>query len=393
MRVPSAGTPISWTDIQIGFGSFFLKKSYIAQFEQEICNIFGTKYCFAFSSGTAAFYIVLKALRRLSEKEEVILPAYTAPHLVLPIWQAGLKPILCDISGSTFNLDIDKLYEVITDKTLCIVPVHMFGIPCQMDKITEIGRKKGIFVFEDSASALGAMLSGKKVGSIGDVSIFSFNRGKNMSTFSGGCITTDAQDIARAIEQEAGVVRRPNNLDIAFMPIKTIALALAVRPLVYTLCYPLIAKFKDTALHSSFEVKRYTDFQAAVGLSLLKRLNLIVEKRHNIGSRLYEVLKDIDAIILPQLPPGSLPVYNQFPVLFRDSNLRDNILNKLLRVGIEATTLYREPIHHIHNLGYSLVPDPFPNATYLAHRLLLLPAHPLVSLDTLDRIIGIFRTL
>lgn len=391
MRIPSASTPINWSDIQQGLKVFLKKGSWVSQFEQEICQKFGHKYCFAFSSGTAAFYIALKVLRELSARIEVILPAYTAPHLILAIRKAGLKPVLCDVSLSTFNLDVKSLANQITDQTLCIVPVHMFGIPCQMQSIISITKSNASYVFEDSASALGAQLNRKNVGTFGDVNIYSFNRGKNMSTFTGGCATTNSKDIASALESQQACLPQPGKLSGLLMAIKTIALSLAMRPLAYTLLYPLIAQFKDTQLHTEFEVKRFTDFQAAVGLSLLKKVEVFFQIRRENGLILQEALKDIEAIILPEINPESLAVFNQFPVVFKERRARDALRRRLLRKGIEATILYPEPIHHVYDLDYDKDSDPFPNASFIADRILLLPVHPLVSEDKLKITIGLFK--
>jgi dTDP-4-amino-4,6-dideoxygalactose transaminase len=393
MRIPSASTPISWSDIRQGLKVFFNKGSWVSQFEQAICQKFGHKYCFAFSSGTVAFYVALKALQQLSAKIEVILPAYTAPHLILAILKAGLKPVLCDVSLSTFNLDAKSLANQITGQTLCIVPVHMFGIPCQLEPVIELARSKAIFVFEDSASALGAQLNGKNVGALGDVNIYSFNRGKNMSTFCGGCVTTSSEDIAQALQRQLTSLPPPDRLAASLLPMKTIALSLAMRPLVYTLLYPLIAQFKDTKLHTEFDVKPFTDFQAAVGLSLLERRESLFRIRRKNGLLLHEGLKNIEGIRLAEIISGSLPVFNQFPVVFKDKIARDALRRRLLGEGIEATVLYPEPIHHVYDLGYDKDSDPFPNASFIADRILLLPVHPLVSEDKLKIAIRLFKEL
>lgn len=389
MRIPSAATPINFFDICSGFKSYFNRDYSITQFQQQIAKLINCKYCFLTNSGTTSFYVVLKALRRFSMKDEVILPAYTSPSLVLPIKKLGLKVVLCDVSLNTFNLDIDKLSNIISSQTLCIVAVHMFGIPCDMQAIMKIAKENNIFVFEDSASSLGGYLDRQMVGAIGDAGCFSFNRGKNMTTFSGGCITTNHDDFAKAVEEELHSLEPLSNFSKFLIPFKLIALALVMRPIFYTLLYRLIVPFKSVTPHDDFHATFYTDFQAAVGWSLLKKLDKFSKAREMNGSILYEALKDIKNILLSSIIPGSIPAFNQFPILFKEKILRDKFHNELMKKGIDSTILYPKPIHRIYDLGFHKIVDPFPNATFLADRILLLPVHPFVKQKDLNKIIGV----
>src|SRR3990167_8957250 len=200
LLIPSAGTPVSFSDIFQGFLSSFNQST--TTFESVIKTYTHKKYCYFTNSGTTAFYIILKALKTISTKTEVILPAYTAPSLILPIKKAGLKPVLCDISLKTFNMDIQFLEKCINENTLCVVPVHMFGLPMNMKDVMQIAQQHSLFVVEDAASSLGTTIDNRPTGVFGDIGFHSFNRGKNLSTLSGGCIVNDREDIAAAIELE-----------------------------------------------------------------------------------------------------------------------------------------------------------------------------------------------
>lgn len=392
-KIPLAGTKITLSDLGRGFKSMFSKKSSVEQFEKALSNFVNTKYCFTLNSGQAAFYIVLKSLQHFSDKKEVILPAYTAPSLILAIRKAHLKVVLCDISAETFNLDINLLPEVITEDTLCIVPVHLFGIPCELREILALAKKEGIFVFEDSAQAMGTYLNGKMVGTIGDVSCYSFNRGKNFPLYSGGCIVTNSAELAGAIKNELKLIK-PSDISFkASLPFKMAALSLVVNPVIYRLFYSFISPFKSTTIYKDFEPLLFTKFQAAVGLSQLKKLQFYTEKRYRNGSLLYQGLKEIEQIIPPKIIPRSRPAYMRMPIVFKDINLREKIQSELFKEGIETSKMYLKPVHHHFELGYQKKKEPFPNATYFAHRVLTLPTHPLVDEKALQRIISVFKDL
>ena len=389
MLTPSAGTPVSFSDIFQGFLSSLNQST--TTFESVIKAYTHKKYCYFTNSGTTAFYIILKALKTISTKTEVILPAYTAPSLILPIKKAGLKPVLCDISLKTFNLDIHSVSKHINENTLCIVPVHMFGLPMNMEDVLQIAQQHSLFVVEDAASSLGTTLDNRPTGDFGDVGFYSFNRGKNLSTLSGGCIVTDREEMASAIETACASLPGLSLVSKLKIAIKLIALALAVRPFFYTIFNDLISKLKYTTLHADFDSFTYTKFQAGVGCALFEHASKILNKRHDHGMFLFDMLAQTKGIRLPELIPQTVPVFNQFPVLFDNENVKEVCFEKINGTGIESTKLYPDPIHRVYDLGYEPGKDPFPNATYFSRRLLLIPTHPMMNIEKLSLIVNIIK--
>lgn len=389
LLIPSAGTPISFSDILYGIISSFNQSP--GKFESDIKVYTNKDYCYFTNSGTTAFYVILKALRNISGRTEVILPAYTDPSLILPIKKAGLKPILCDISLKTFNIDIQSLHTCINKNTLCIVPVHMFGLPVDMKAILEIAKQNSLYTIEDAASSLGSTINKRPTGTFGDIGFYSFNQEKNLSTFSGGCIVTDKEEIAKEIEAEYSLLPQPNTVLKLTIAIKLIALALAVRPFFYTLFYNLISGLKHTSLHNHFHSFRYTKFQDGIGCALFQHASEIFNKRYDHGTFLLEMLTGVKGIKTPELIPNVIPVFNQFPIVFNNKNMRENFLRKINTTGIESTVPYPDPIHRVYNLGYDLNKDPFPNATYFSRRLLLIPTHPIMDIEKLSTIITIIK--
>lgn len=389
-KVPSAATPIGLKDLLQGFHG--LGNSKHLSFQKVFSEFIGVRDCYFVNSGTTAFYIILMALRHLSSKEEVVLPAYTAPSLLLPIQKAGLIPVLCDLSKYDYSFDLDSLQEVINENTLCVVPVYMFGIPWDVSEIITMLKGKEIFVIEDVASALGSRCQGQPLGSKGDVSFFSFNRGKNLTTGSGGCIITPWPRIASEIDHQIKNLLKKNPWASLAASTKLFALSLAVRPLFYTAFYPVICKFKYTQLHQHFESFQYTYFQAGVGASLFEKINEIFGARYNHGLFFWKAFKGLNGIIIPNISQNVYPVFNQFPVLVEDLTIREYLLDKLMKAGISVTTLYPKPIHKIYSVkNTAQKKDPFPSASYIAEHLLLIPTHPLMKRPVMQKIVEIFK--
>src|SRR3989339_223622 len=143
--IPSTGTPVTIPDIlQATFTS--------SDFEAEMRRLLGVKHVLTANSGTTSFYVILLALKRLLGGDEIIMPAYTAPSLVLPIKKAGLNYRLVDVSLETFNMDLSKALEAVTDKTMAMLCIHMFGLPLLIDKLRE---QTDVFLLEDAASSFG----------------------------------------------------------------------------------------------------------------------------------------------------------------------------------------------------------------------------------------------
>lgn len=374
--MPIAATPITFQDI------FFRGGYSLGYFQSALAEYLQVKNCFLVGSGTLALYLILKAAMRISDRKEVILPAYTAHSLVLPIKRLGLKIRLCDISLENFNLDVDFLKTQVSQNTLCIVAVHLFGIPCDIENINKIANREEIFVIEDAAQALGTTINNKMAGTFSDMGFFSFNRGKNLPTYSGGCIVTDEEDLADMLKKDIDSLKKPNMIYRINSRIKLSGLRLAAKPGFYGLFYPLLKHFKNNAVATDFSLDKYTVFQAGTGLALLKRIDEYNERRYQNSMALIKGLKDMDRIILPKIPENIRPAFNRFPVIFKDMSLKEKIENKLWNHGFETSRMYLKPVD-----------EGFPCATYFAEHLLTVPIHPLVKAQDVQKMINIFKEL
>jgi len=388
----SIGAPIGLRDIWIACSRFLFPGNAEGEFEASIARFSGKKSVYLVNSGTTAFYVILKALKKLCQGDEVILPAYTAPSLVLPIKKAGLKAVLCDISMETYNMNLAALGDAISSNTLCVVPVHMFGLPLDMPALLELCGNHSLFVVEDAASSMGSRLKGRQTGTFGGVGFFSFNRGKNFTTFSGGSIVTDDQELDEAIEDEYRKLKHSSRAEQALVLMKLALLYLAFKPMPYTLLKGVASKFKYQHLHQDFSVSRYNGFQAALGVSLWRKMEDMFGSRMRNSLYLLQALENNDRVRLPRWPDASEPVLNQFPIVLQDPKMRDSLHLRLNAQGIESTVLYPYPVHLCYDIGYERAEDLFPNAAYLSKRLLLIPVHPLVKMEALDKAIEILKS-
>lgn len=378
-KIPIAATALSQKDL---LSSLLPKKDAQEDFLKGLSALIGCRYLFLCSSGLASFYLILEALKNNSAKSEVVIPAYTAPALIVVIRKAGLKPILCDISLTDFNLDLDSLDKAVNHNTLAILGIHMFGIVADIGRIKQ--RFPDCFIIEDCAQALGSKFNGVAVGNSGDVSFFSFNKGKNLSTSSGGYIATNSQELFARISKKSDALTKDTGfLRKTRMVLKIFALSLAVEPLIYGMGYRFISQFKENAPPKDFCVGKYTDYQAKIGFKLLKQINVFSQKRYLNGMRLVNGLKAIEGIILPKIDARTQPAFNRLPVIIKDPEKRKIIEKKLWEAGIETSRLYLKPIHHIFDLGYKS--EDFPNAVYLAGHLLTLAVHPLVGEESIEK--------
>ncbi len=388
-KLPIINSPISFEELH--FAATHIRDEFIAEeFSFALSQLFQLKYAYLTNSGISSFYAVLKTLQETSNKKEVILPAYTAGSLLVAVKKAGLIPVLCDISLKDFNLDADKLLGAVSQDTLAIVCVHMFGIP--MREIASIKEKipPGVFVIEDCAQSMGSKIKGRLTGKFGDVSFLSFNRGKNLTMYGGGCVLTNEGDLADKIQRNVRKLSAERGtFDTVEILLKVVAFSFAVSPLVYGLGYPIIYRFKETAPPEDFKVMRLTNFQAGLGLLLLKKMDDFFAKRHKNGMYIINKLKEKSELILPEIMIEDYPVFNRLPILFRDPQKRKAAERHLWASGIETSRMYEVPLHKMFLLDYKA--DDFPAANRLAECLLTLPVHPLVKEADLSKMVFVIE--
>jgi len=317
-------------------------------FEEAFAARLGGGRALSTSYGRMAAYHILKALE-LPPGSEVIFPALTFWVVPEMARVAGLTPVFADIDPVTFNLDPQALEGAITPRTRAVFPTHIYGLPCEMDPILDIARRRGLRVIEDCAHALGASYHGQPAGTFGDAALFSFQVLKPLNTCGGGMVYTRdralAARIAAVVEAEPlpgearvrkrlrlGRVERalmsPAGFSLGVFPILWTASLWKARPDVY-----LWEKVRPLAPFPAGYRERYSNVQAALGLAGLERLDAWTETTRGHARAMSAALAGLPGVLVPPAPADRVHVYYQYPVYVPD---RDATVRRCLRRGLDV---------------------------------------------------------
>ena len=329
------------------------------EFEKLFRNYLHSKYAVSVNSATAALHLALNAIG-VEKNDEVIIPTSTFVATAETIVYSGGIPVLCDIESYNHNINVELIEEKITSRTKAIVPVHFGGHPCQMDEISIIAKKNKLKIIEDAAHALPSKYKNKQIGTIGDVTCFSFYATKTMTTGEGGMLVTDDKELA-----DKAALQRLHGIN------------------------------KDSWARSKVEKDWYyevvelgykyntTDFQSALGISQLKKLESMREKRKRIAEIYINAFSDkIDFISELDYNKSSWHLF-----VIKVLN-RDELYKKLKAKGID-TAVHFIPIHkhpyYRERFSYSDKDYPIANTVY--EQCLSLPIYPGLNNDEINYII------
>jgi len=312
----------------------------VYKFEEEFANYCGTKHAVSTSSGTDALLIALRALE--VDNKQVITTPFTFIASSNAIIYANGRPAFADIEERTCNIDPPRINEGLSKDTKVIMPVHLFGNPCEMDRILEFKESNSeLLILEDACQAHGAEYKGKKVGGIGDVGCFSFYSIKNMTVGGdGGMIVTNDENIVNIAKKLRDCGRETHYL---------------FKHLGYT--------------------ARLNTANAAIGREQLKMLDEWNEKRRSIKVMYEKELKDIEGIDFLEETEGGRPVYHLVVIRVKD---RDDLMNFLKDKGVGTGIHYPIPVHlqppYVSLFGHK--EGAFPISERCAKEVLSLPTHP-----------------
>jgi len=290
------------------------------EFEEKFAQYIGTNYAAGMNSGTAALHLALKVMN-IQGKEVITTPMtfVSTNHAIL--YNGGI-PVFCDIEEDTLNIDASKIEGLITDKTAAIIVVHYGGHACDMDRVLEIAKKHDLRVIEDCAHACGGEYKGKKLGSIGDISCFSFHAVKNLATGEGGMVNTDDSEILAQLKKMRWVGISADTFS---------------------------REEKDTKKYSwHYEVEdlgfkyHMHDITAAIGLVQLGKLERMNKRREEITKRYNAGLKDLAWLKTPVVKSYARPSHHNYVI---KTEYRDQLNEYLKSKGI-STGVHYVPNHH-----------------------------------------------
>lgn len=293
----------------------------VAAFEKALAEYSGAAYAVAAPNGTAALHLAYMAAG-LKKGDEIITTANTFVATANMAIVCGAKPVFCDIRPDTYNIDELKIEKLITEKTKAIVPVHFAGHPCEMDKITEIAKKHNLLVIEDACHAIGAKYKDKKIGSISDMTVFSFHPVKPITTGEGGAIVT-------------------NNKEFYDKMIRLRIHGIAKDPQKQKEIGGWHYEMKDLGFNY-----RITDIQCALGRSQLNKLDKFHEQREVAANDYFNKLKNIKDVILPTKLNHVQHSWHLFVVRLKDSNQRKNVYKYFQENGIGVQIHYIPVYQH-----------------------------------------------
>lgn len=330
---------------------FLVQGKRVAEFERRMAAYLGCRQAIAVSSGTAALHLAVLALD-IGPGDEVLVPDFTWPATANVVELTGARAVAIDIDLATYNIDIAQVVErTATVRTKAIIPVHLFGLPADMEPLLDCARTNGWRVVEDAACAIGAEYRGRKCGTLGDVACFSFHPRKILTTGEGGMLTTDDDALADRLRslRNHGVVQAAAG-----------------------------ARFEHAGLNY-----RLTDFQAALGVSQLERLPAALAQRRRLVDVYQQELSRCPRLARPSCPADRVHVWQAYVVLLDEAVDRAAVQSKLRAAGIETTigtyTLSAQPY-------YRDRVSPGPAAQQAFRQCLCLPLHTRLSEDDVRRV-------
>jgi len=329
----------------------------VLEFEKEFARYVGTKHAVAMTSGTAALHATL-LISGVKQGDEVVVPSFTFHSTAESALLTGAEPIFADIDADTYTLTAEAVESVMTRNTKVIMPVHLYGLPADLEPLRKLARERGVTLIEDAAQAHGAEYNGSKIGSIGDMTCFSFYAGKNMTTGEGGMVTTDDDDYAEKLRSV-----RTHGEQRPYWP---------------------------TSIGHNY---RMNEILAAIGLAQLKKLPSFLERRRKNAEFLGEKLGVLGKVIPPKEPEGRKHAWYLYTLRLRGANAgkRNKVIEKLRSKNIEAAVYYESPLHML-PLYRELSKNrrPLPETEKACRQVFSVPVHPKLGEPEMEYI---FETL
>jgi perosamine synthetase len=320
-----------------------------ARLEEKFAAASGTTFAVATANGTTALHTALLA-HGIGPGDEVITTPFTFQASVNSIIYTGARPIFVDIDEATFNIDPELIAPAITPRTKAIMPVHLYGYPCDMDAILATAQRYGLAVIEDAAQAVGAAYRGRRVGSFG-TGCFSLYATKNVMSGEGGMITTDDDVFA----QRCRMIRS----------------------------HGMQRRYYHEILGFNF---RMSDLHAAIGLAQIDRLDEFTAKRRSNAAYFNE---RITSVITPSVKPGYDHVWHQYTIRVDRGRDRDAAVKQLNDRGVGTGIFYPVPANRqAYLVEMGLSGEPLPVAERLAREVISLPVHPQLTQADLEQIVA-----
>lgn len=383
--IPRTAIPISSEELRSLFSEASINDS--LSFEQNLKSYLGAKAVIALDSGRSAFALALRLLK-VKMGEQILLPAFVCPVLYDVAVSAGLKPLPVDVSREDYNIDVYRIAKM-KDPSV-IVPVHLFGKSYNLSEVASFAEKNGLAVVEDAAQALGLELSGKRVGSFGDVSILSFGLGKTITGGSGGALVINRDDLVQLAYDAVDGIFKPLLHNRVRIAANISAMKLFETPYFYSMIRTYLNKILDKTdfeivdhINASWNTpdatryvpRRIDPLAAKIANYQLEKLRSFNNKRINNAEVLSNILVGQSVAFVPSKDYFRNNVFCRFPIKLRKNHVkkRDALVRKLLKNGVDS----EKPYSTLRKLPYIL--ESAPNSRELVDSLITIPNHPCLS--------------
>lgn len=381
--VPPAGTPVSVADVLSSVGAALTRGDGVQQFKRDLRAYVGVRFCEFVSTGRAAMTLALLALKTLDggRRNEVVIPSYTCFSVPSSIVKAGLKVRLADVDPVTLDFAPGEIERLDGARVLAVVATNLYGFPNDLAAITKLARERGMYVVDDAAQCLGASIGGRQCGTWGDIGLYSFDKGKNVTSIDGGVLVTDSEPVAEAIAQQTCGLRECTVAESAAHLVKLLVYATLLHPRRYWLPNALpFLRLGGTAYCTDYPLAQYDGWMAPMGHRLLGRLDATTAQRRANAERYERLLPwgpKLQAIVPRR---GAEPAYLRFPVLIHPE-YRDPVLTALRANGIGATASYPTAINDVPEVSGTLSSEDQDarGGRDVAGRILTLPTHGYVT--------------
>ena len=312
---PSIGDSEVQAVLEVLKSGHLVQGKFVADLESAVAEICCADHAVAVSSGTAALHLALLALG-IGPGDEVLVPDFTFPATANAVQLVGATPVIIDIELKTLNLATGQLEKALTADTRAIIPVHLFGLPCDMESVRDLAKAHRVHIIEDAACAMGSSCHGSPAGSLGDIGCFSFHPRKVVTTGEGGILTTSNQELADKLRslRSHGFESTP----AGHMQISRAGLNY-----------------------------RMSDIHAALGVEQVKRIDEFITKRRQVARWYFDRLQGAPNIRLPQ--DHAAHTYQSFVILLDETVPRDSVIAQLKDRSIQTTigtyALSEQPIY------------------------------------------------
>ncbi len=395
--IAPAGTRIKFTELSGWLLDLVTARDRTEEFRTALSEKYGIRHCFLMSSGRAALAMIFKVLADLepnSQRNEIILPAYTCYSVPAAAELSGLKIRICEIDPDTLDYDPKALSNVDTSRVLALVSANLYGYPNNLPFLESFCQKLGIYFIDDAAQSMNASMQQRFAGTFGDIGIYSLDKGKNITTIQGGIVVTNNDLLASKIDAVISRYPYPTHLNRLSEIITILIYSLLLHPRLYWIPANISwLGLGKTIYTTDYLFTRYSRHLSSLAMSLFSRIDEITSARCRLTREIQLRLESLPGMKFIRPIDQSSPACLRNVLLLDDANKRDILLQAMTAAGIGASISYPQSLTKLENVQHFRCDsgqNP-QNGEYVADRILTLPTLSHVSENDLVTIKRVFE--